>query len=136
MKINGPGQPPAPEPSTTEAADKAAKRESATAASESPSSGKVFSEKLAGITSGPEPDAPRAASLPPEIAALPVSDVATDLRAGKLTPGAAVDKLVDRVLARQLGPEAPAGVRDRIRSALQDALENDPILAEKLTRLQ
>ena len=138
MKINGPGQPPTPDGSAAaEAADKAVKREGTTGTSESPSSGKVFSEKLAAITAGGKPAAAQAATGPAQATgATPVSDVAADLRAGKLTPGTAVDKVVERVLARQLGPDAPPGIRDRVRVALQDALENDPTLAEKLTRLQ
>lgn len=137
MKINGPGQPPAPDASVAaEAADKAAKREGTTGASESPSSGKLFSEKLAAITARGKTGGPQATGPSQPTGAVPVSDVAADLRAGKLTPGTAVDKVVDRVLARQLGPDAPAGIRDRVRVALQDAVENDPTLAEKLTRLQ
>jgi hypothetical protein len=137
MKINGPGQPAAPDaPAAADAADKAAKREGATGASESPSSGKVFSEKLAGITARGKPGAPQAAGPVEPTRAVPVGDLAADLRAGKVTPGTAVDKVVERILDRQLGPDAPAGIRDRVRDALQDALESDPTLAEKLTRLQ
>ena len=58
------------------------------------------------------------------------------MQAGKLTPETAVDKLLDRVVAQQVGPDAAAAVRDRVRAALRDALESDPLLAEKLERLR
>ena len=64
-----------------------------------------------------------------------VSDVAAELRSGTLTSRAAIEKVLDRVVARQVGPEAPAAVRDRVRAALQDAIENDPLLADKLRQL-
>lgn len=64
-----------------------------------------------------------------------VNDLAADLKAGKLAPRAAIDKIVDRVVARQIGPETPAAVRDQVRAALQEAVESDPLLAEKLRQL-
>ncbi len=61
--------------------------------------------------------------------------IAADFDAGRLTPAAAVDRVLEQVLTQQLGSDAPAGVRDRVRAALQEALETDPLLAEKLRRL-
>ncbi len=100
------------------------------------SSGRAFAEKLAaaGPPSGPTPTAaPAAPARPPERPA--TSAIAGDLDAGRLTPGAAVDKMLEQVMAREVGPDAPAAVRERVRAALQEALENDPLLAEKLKRL-
>jgi hypothetical protein len=98
------------------------------------SSGRAFAEKLAaaGTPSG-SPAAPAATARPPEPHA--TSAVAAALDAGQLTPGAAVDKVLEQVLARQVGADAPAAVRERVRAALKEALESDPLLAEKLKRL-
>jgi hypothetical protein len=63
------------------------------------------------------------------------SDIAAELRAGKLPLAAAIDKVVDRVLDRQLGANAPAPIRDKVRAALREAIENDPLLAQKLKDL-
>ena len=43
--------------------------------------------------------------------------------------------MLDHVLAQQLGPDAPPAVRDQVRAALQETLENDPLLADKLRAL-
>jgi hypothetical protein len=64
-----------------------------------------------------------------------VKDLAADLDAGRLTPSGAIDKILDRVLARQVGPEAPAAVREQVRMALQEAIASDPMLADKLRQL-
>jgi hypothetical protein len=66
------------------------------------------------------------------------ADIAADLRAGKLTPAAALERVVERVIDRQLGAEAPAAVREKLRAALYDTLHGDPtdpFLADKLRRL-
>ena len=65
-----------------------------------------------------------------------VNDVAANLQAGKLTPEAAVDQVLERVVARQVGPDAPPAVRDQVRVALRNAIESDPFLAAKLDRLR
>jgi hypothetical protein len=62
-------------------------------------------------------------------------DLAADLHAGKLDARTAVERLVERVVDAQAGPNAPAAVRDRLREALRDTLDNDPFLAEKLRQL-
>ncbi len=105
---------------------------------ESPASGKAFADKLQGVGS---PDAARALDAPgtgqvPRPGLVTVDDLAAELRTGTLTPAAAIDKVVERVVARQVGPDAPTSVRDQVRMALRDAVENDPLLAEKLTRLR
>jgi hypothetical protein len=62
--------------------------------------------------------------------------IAADIKAGRLTPGAAVEKLLDQVVAKQLGADAPAALREKIRAALQETLQDDPLLAEKLASLE
>lgn len=64
-----------------------------------------------------------------------VGDVAAELDAGRLTPTAAVDQVVKRILDRQLGSDAPASLRAKVESALREALDGDALLAEKLRRL-
>jgi hypothetical protein len=68
---------------------------------------------------------------------------ADPLTAGKLGAHAALDRIVERVVDQQLGADAPAPAREKLRAALHDALaqgqrgegEMDPFLAEKLRRL-
>ncbi len=95
--------------------------------------GRAFAEKLAAAGTPAAADAPGAAAQPAELHA--TAGIAADLEAGRLTPAAAVDKVLEQVLATQVGADAPAAVRERVRAALQDALENDPLLADKLRRL-
>ena len=67
--------------------------------------------------------------------ALPVSDIGADLKAGKLTPQAALDKVIERVLDRQVGRNAGADVRQKIGTALRESLADDPFLASKIRAL-
>jgi hypothetical protein len=88
-----------------------------------------FSDKLkpAGASgSGPISAAPAAAG---------VADLAAALKAGTLTPQAAVDRVIDRVVEKQLGAGAPAAAREKLRAALEDAVADDPLLAEKIRGL-
>jgi hypothetical protein len=63
------------------------------------------------------------------------SDLAADLRAGKITPRAAVDRVIDRVVDKQLGVGAPAATREKLRAALETAVADDPLLADKIRGL-
>lgn len=90
--------------------------------------GTRFAEKLA---------APSAAAATPRTdEPLPrpgiVGDLAADLEAGRLSGKAAIAQVIDRVVEQQVGPNAPAAVRDKIRAALEEALADDPLLAQKL----
>ncbi len=64
-----------------------------------------------------------------------VADLAAALKAGTLTPKAAVDRVIDRVVEKQLGAGAPAAAREKLRAALEDAVADDPLLAEKIRSL-
>jgi hypothetical protein len=150
MKITGPGQPPvagAPgnsgENSTEgplkgEGVGSASRTADATGADakKTASSGKAFAEKVSGEkvsgTTAPRTAEVNAARRPGEVS---VQDLAAELKAGKLDARAAVDKMIDRVVGVQLGAEAPAHVREKVQAALRDALESDPLLAEKLRGL-
>ena len=123
MKINGPGQPPAPGVSDADAAKTVS---DAGASGRSGEAGRAFAEKLGG---------PAAAGAAGPSGGVVVADLAEALRTGHLTSRAAVDELVSRIVTQQLGPQAPAGVREQVRAALEDALENDPLLAAKLRQI-
>jgi len=63
------------------------------------------------------------------------SDLTAELRAGRLQPAEAMEKVMERVIDRQLGVNAPAPAREKLRAALQDAIDSDPLLAEKMRSL-
>jgi hypothetical protein len=63
------------------------------------------------------------------------SDIAAELKAGKLAPEAALDRVVERVLDKQLGADAPAALRDQVRNALRDTISSDPMIADRLRGL-
>jgi hypothetical protein len=65
----------------------------------------------------------------------PVADIAADLRAGKLTPQAALEQVIERILDHQVGATAPPALRAQVATALRQALEDDPVLAAKLRTL-
>jgi hypothetical protein len=98
-------------------------------------SGRAFAETLAAIEAGGAGSTVAAATMPPTAGGRATAAIAGDVDAGRLTPAAAVERVLEQVLTQQLGSDAPAGVRDRVRAALQEALETDPLLAEKLRRL-
>lgn len=143
MKITGPGQPGIPQPpgggpssGPTQGAghgagiDGAAKVASTPGQEAKPSAtGRAFAEKLAAPPPVAKADAPRPSH---EVS---VRDLATDLRSGKLDARAAIDKVIDRVVNAQLGRDAPTHVREQVQAALRDALDGDPLLAEKLRSL-
>jgi len=144
MKINGPGQPPpvgaegvGPSSSPPGAADATeaaggASGVGAPAGTEVTEAGRAFAEKLAETT------AARGAETTgtPHGARVALADLVKEVEAGRLDARAAVDQLVERVVDAQLGPSAPAAVRDRVQAALRDALESDPLLATKLGQLR
>jgi hypothetical protein len=151
MKVSGPNSGPgigAPDaPSGADEATGAAKTGSTTPGSTSEvgaadassavgrteSSGRAFAEKLAAVGSPSGATASPAAARPAQRHA--TSAIAADLDAGRLTPNAAVDQVLEQVLARQVGADAPPAVREQVRAALREALESDPLLADKLRRL-
>ena len=110
MKINGPGQPPAAGVTDAESTKAVSGAPSGSDAGES---GRVFADKLdraAGPTLG-------AVGAP--AGGVPLADLAAELRSGRLGSRAAVDELVNRIVAQQVGPQAPAGLREQVRAALR-----------------
>jgi hypothetical protein len=71
----------------------------------------------------------------PTAAGSATADLAADLRAGKISPQTAVDRVIDRVVDKQLGTNAPAAVREKLRAALENAVADDPLLADKIRGL-
>ena len=146
MKINGPGQPPAPGASgategpegtagtagtATQAAGGVDRASGAAPADKTQKSGKSFAETVSGVT----PARAAAASASSAPGGVAVHDLAAALRTGQLDARTAVDKVIDRVVSAQLGPDAPTHLRDKVQAALRDAVDDDPLLAEKLRGL-
>ena len=77
------------------------------------------------------------ASKSPAAAAARRPDGGSGRRAArrKITPRAAVDCVIDRVVDKQLGAEAPAATREKLRVALENAVADDPLLADKIRGL-
>jgi hypothetical protein len=95
----------------------------------------TFAERLArGVSSSTSTaDASRAAASADQPAAVgPLATIVADWQAGKIDGRAAVDKVVETILAAHVAPTASDEVRDQVRSALRQALEEDPGLARKL----
>jgi hypothetical protein len=149
MKINGGGQPPVPDATGTEGPlenEGVGGGDQASVAKAGPSSacpsraacpstttawaGKTFAETIGGPAGprAPEGAGPR----PGEVA---VRDLAADLEAGRIDPREAVDHLIERIVSLQLGDEASPQVRNQVAAALREAIEADPLLAEKLKSL-
>ena len=64
-----------------------------------------------------------------------VSDIGADLKTGRLTPEAAIDKVIERVLDQQVGRHAGAKIREKLGAALRESLADDPLLAAKFRAL-
>jgi hypothetical protein len=63
------------------------------------------------------------------------ADLAADVKAGKISPQTAVDRVIDRVVDKQLGTNAPPAAREKLRAALENAVADDPLLADKIRGL-
>jgi hypothetical protein len=93
--------------------------------------GPAFADKLksaGAATPASKTDAPAASRSA-------TADLAADLKAGKISPQAAVERVIDRVVDKQLGTHAPAAVREKLRAALETAVADDPLLADKIRGL-
>ncbi len=132
MKVNGPGTGATPEadegPGAADAAGKPTGAAGPDKAANVAHVGRSFTETLAASQPAAHPEHVGGAD------AL-TADIAADLKAGKLDPKAALDKVVERVLDRQLGANAPVAVRDQLRDALRDTISSDPFLADRLRGL-
>jgi len=64
-----------------------------------------------------------------------VADIAKALQAGRITPRAALDRVVERIVSRQVGVDGPATIKKNLSAALRQTLEDDPMLAAKIRAL-
>jgi hypothetical protein len=64
-----------------------------------------------------------------------VADIGKALKAGQITPQAALDRVVERIVARHLGVHGPAALKKNLTAALRQTLEDDPMLAAKIRAL-
>jgi hypothetical protein len=99
---------------------------------------KGFSEKLTSVAGSGKAHATAPTRTPSTVRAgraLCVSDIGKTLKAGQITPQEALDRVVERVIARQAGPHAPAAVKQHLSAALRQTLEEDPMLAAKIQAL-
>ena len=106
--------------------------------SEGPSGagGPSFADKLGAADATRRAADPTAAGAPVGAAARGiVADVAAELAAGRIDPKAALERVIERVIDQQIGPGAPAAVREKVRAALESAVSDDPLLSEKLRSL-
>jgi hypothetical protein len=94
----------------------------------------AFADKLKS-TGAPAAMADAAAKQAAGATGSPTADLAAELKAGKISPQAAVERVIDRVVDKQLGTNAPAAVREKLRAALETAVADDPLLADKIRGL-
>ena len=97
-------------------------------------SGKAFADKLAGAKAE-SAHAANAAKPMRSAKAISVSDIGAELKAGKRTPEKAIDKVIARIVDKQVGAKASPTVRNQISAALRDSLACDPLLAAKVRAL-
>jgi hypothetical protein len=99
-------------------------------------SGKKFAAKLGAVKAeGASKGTPATVQSEKARKAPHVSDIGADLKAGKLTPQAAIDKVIERVLDRQVGRNQGAAIREKLGAALRESLVDDPLLAAKVRAL-
>ncbi len=91
----------------------------------------AFADKLKAADAPHATGGLEAASAPNRATA----DLAAALRAGQITPRAAVDRVIDRIIDKQLGANAPAALREKLRAALETVVSDDPLLADKIRSL-
>lgn len=94
-----------------------------------------FADKLKSAGAPTSPTGKEAPAATSSATGSVTADLAADLKAGKISPQAAVDRVIDRVVDKQLGTNAPAAVREKLRTALENAVADDPLLADKIRGL-
>ena len=92
--------------------------------------GGSFADKLGGPGGPSGPGGPAGPRAPDAISA-----IAAELKAGKLTPKQAVDRILDLTVDKGAAAHLPAKVKEKIRADLEALLSSDPLLAQKARRL-
>ena len=97
---------------------------------------KGFADKLAKASGSDKAHAATASRPAAQVGgAAAVADIAKALKAGQITPQAALDRVVERIVSRHVGSHGPAAVRDKLGAALRQTIEDDPMLAAKIRAL-
>jgi hypothetical protein len=97
---------------------------------------KGFADKLARASGSGKTRTATATQPAAHAGSMPaVADIAKALKAGQITPQAALDRVVELVVSRRVGPKGPAAVREKLGAALRQTLEDDPMLAAKIRAL-
>lgn len=95
--------------------------------------GKAFAEKLG---KGQAASGTAAAKPAHSAAGLSVADIGAELKSGRISPEAALDKVIERIVDKQVGAKASPAVRSQIGAALRESLADDPLLAAKVRALE
>jgi hypothetical protein len=95
--------------------------------------GEKFADKLGGPGGPSGPGGPGGPSGPK--GADPIAAIAADVKAGKLTPQQAVDKILDLTVDKGAAAHLPAKVKEKIRADLEALVASDPLLAQKARRI-
>ena len=124
MKIDRPGGPTPPPTDGTEGVEGPAKTDKP---------GESFADKLGGPGGPSGPGGPGGPSGPggPD----PIADIAADLKAGRITPEQAVDRVVEAAAKDGIPDAAPEKVRAELREQLLSLVGDDPYLASKARRI-
>lgn len=94
---------------------------------------KGFADKLAKASGSDKARAATASQPAAHAGRVPVvADIAKALKAGQITPQAALDRVVERIVSRHVGSQGPAAVREKLSAALRQTIEDDPMLAAKI----
>ena len=97
---------------------------------------KGFADKLARASAGGKVRAATATQPAARAGKLSaVAEIGNALQAGQITPKAALDRVVDQIVARQVGIRGPAALKNSLTAALRQTLEDDPMLAAKIRAL-
>jgi hypothetical protein len=90
------------------------------------------------VDASPAPTEPPTTRFADRLDAAPAAadDIASALRTGELDPARAMQILIERSVDQQLGPGAPPAVRQRLVEAMTELVQEDPLLLDKLQRLE
>jgi hypothetical protein len=131
-KVGGPSGPRPPvESEPAQGSDPAA---AADPARETAFAGKVDEAAASAASSAAAsvgPASPTASTAPSD----PIARIAADLDAGSISPEMAIQRIVDATIDAQLGPDAPAALRDELRAVLEQLLHEDPHLGSLGARI-
>ena len=133
MKIHGPG---GPKPPTPDGAGKVEGADQAAGKVEGPDragrAGEAFADKLRGDGPGgpAAPGGPGAAG-----GRDPIADIAAELKAGRITPEEAIERVLDEAVGAVAAAGVPEAMRARLRAQLAELVGDDPFLAGKARRI-